>query len=319
MTFAAPIFLLALLAVPVLIALQVAAARRRRRYAVRFTATSSLAAAASAEGWQGTVRRYLPAALLLAAIAALAVGFARPQKSVAVAVDRATIMLVTDHSRSMQATDVEPNRLVAAQRAARTFLDQLPGAVRVGAVAYSDTPDSVQAPSNDHANARGVVDGQVADGATATGDALAVAIDTLRRDSGGRKPPPSAIVLLSDGKTTVGRDPVEVARAAGKLKIPIFTVALGTREATVPNPYPFQPPLPVAPDPETLRQISRASGGRAFTAEDDTRLSSIYRSLGSQLGQKRAKKEITATFAVIGLVFLLGAGLASARTAGRVV
>ncbi len=319
MSFAAPVFLLALLAIPALIAAQVAATRRRRRYAVRFTATSSLAAAAAAEGWGGRARRHVPAALLLAALAALAIGFARPQKTVAVAVDRATIMLVTDHSRSMQATDVEPNRLVAAQRAARTFLGQLPDAVRVGAVAYSDTPDSVQAPSNDHSRARGVVDGQVADGATATGDALAVAIDTLRRDSTGGRLPPSAIVLLSDGKTTVGRDPVEVARAAGRLKVPIFTVALGTREATVPNPYPFQPPLPVAPDPETLRQISKASGGRAFTAEDDTRLSGIYRSLGSQLGQKQAKKEITATFALVGLVLLLGAGIASARVAGRVV
>ena len=317
MSFAAPVFLLALLALPLLVALQVAAGRRRRRYAVRFTAVSSLAAAAGA---QAAWRRHLPVALLLCALAAITVALARPQKTVAVAIDRATIMLVTDHSRSMQATDVQPNRLVAAQRAARTFLSQLPGAVRVGAVAYSDTPDSVQAPSTDHSNARGVVDGQVADGATATGDALAVAIETLQRDRPrGAKPPPSAIVLLSDGKTTVGRDPVEIARAAGKLKIPIFTVALGTREATVPNPYPFQPPLPVAPDPETLRKIAQASGGRAFTAEDDERLSTIYRSLGSQLGSKTAKKETTQTFALVGLLFLLGAGAASLRLGGRVV
>ena len=317
MSFAAPVFLLALLAIPLLVALQVAASRRRRRYAVRFTATSSLAAAAGA---QSLWRRHLPVALLLCALAAITVALARPQKTVAVAIDRATIMLVTDHSRSMQATDVQPNRLVAAQRAARSFLGQLPGGVRVGAVAYSDTPDSVQAPSSDHSNARAVVDGQVADGATATGDALAVAIETLQRDRPkGGKLPPSAIVLLSDGKTTVGRDPVDIARAAGKLKIPIYTVALGTREATVPNPYPFQPPLPVAPDPDTLRKISQASGGRAFTAEDDTRLSTIYRSLGSQLGSKTAKKETTQTFALWGLVFLLGAGVASLRLGGRVV
>jgi Ca-activated chloride channel family protein len=317
-SFAAPIFLLALLAIPLLIAAQVAATRRRRRYAVRFTAVSGLAAAAAAEGWPARLLKHLPAALLLCAIAALAVAFARPQKPVAVAIDRATVMLVTDHSRSMQATDVQPDRLVAAQRAARTFLDQLPRSVRVGAVAYSDTPDSVQAPSADHSNARAVVDGQVADGATATGDALSVAIDVLQRDRTGKTPPPSAIVLLSDGKTTVGRDPVEVATAAGKLKIPIFTVALGTREATVPNPYPFQPPLPVAPDPETLRRIAQASHGRAFTAQDDTRLSTIYRSLGSQLGSKQAKKEITATFALVGFRLLLGAGATSLRFAGRV-
>jgi len=317
MSFAAPVFLLALLAIPLLLALQVAATRRRRRYAVRFTATSSLAAAAGA---QSLWRRHLPVALLLCALAAITVALARPQKTVAVAIDRATIMLVTDHSRSMQATDVQPNRLVAAQRAARSFLGQLPSGVRVGAVAYSDTPDSVQAPSGDHSNARAVVDGQVADGATATGDALAVAIETLQRDRPkGGKLPPSAIVLLSDGKTTVGRDPVDIARVAGKLKIPIYTVALGTREATVPNPYPFQPPLPVAPDPDTLRKISQASGGQAFTAEDDTRLSTIYRSLGSQLGSKTAKKETTQSFALVGLLFLLGAAAASLRLGGRVV
>jgi Ca-activated chloride channel family protein len=315
-SFGAPIMLLALLAIPALVVLQVAAARRRRRYAVRFTALSSLAAAAGA---QPPWRRHLPAALLLCALAAITVALARPQKTVAVAIDRATIMLVTDHSRSMQATDVQPSRLVAAQRAARAFLAQLPGPVRVGAVAYSDTPDSVEAPSADHGNARGVVDGQVADGATATGDALEVAIETLQRDRSGKRPPPSAIVLLSDGKTTVGRDPVEIARAAGKLKIPIYTVALGTREATVPNPYPFQPPLPVAPDPETLRKIAQASGGRAFTAQDDDRLSTIYRSLGSQLGSKTAKQETTQTFALLGLLFLLGAAAASVRLGSRVV
>jgi Ca-activated chloride channel family protein len=316
MSFGAPIMLLALLAIPALVALQLTASRRRRRYAVRFTATSSLAAAAAMDGrW----RRWLPAALLLCALAAMSVALARPQKSVAVAIDRATIMLVTDHSRSMQATDVQPSRLVAAQRAARTFLGQLPDGVRVGAVAYSDTPDSVQAPNTDKAGARAVVDGQVADGATATGDALAVALETLARDKQNGKAPPSAIVLLSDGKTTVGRDPVEVAQEAGKAKVPIYTVALGSREATVPNPYPFQPPLPVAPDPETLRRIAQASGGRAFTAEDDTRLSTIYRSLGSQLGSKTARKEITQSFAIAGFLLLLGAGVASLRLGGRVV
>ena len=129
------------------------------------------AAAAAVPAW----RRHLPAALALAALAALVLALAKPQKTVAVPVERASIMLVTDHSRSMSATDVEPDRLSAAQRAARTFLDQLPDQVRVGAVAFSDTPDAVQAPSADHDDARRIVDGQVADGATATGDALEVA------------------------------------------------------------------------------------------------------------------------------------------------
>ncbi len=226
-------------------------------------------------------------------------------------------MLVTDHSGSMKATDVKPNRLAAAQRAARNFLDHLPSGIRVGVVAFSDTPDAVQAPSADHDDARRIIDAQIADGATDTGDALQVAIDALQHDLQNGKRPPSAIVLISDGKTTAGSDPVAVAASAGKLHIPIHTVALGSHDTTIPNPNPFEPPIPVPPDPETLRRISQASGGRAFTAEDADRLNSIYKTLGSQLGIKKQPKEITASFAIGGLALLLGAGAASLRWAGR--
>jgi Ca-activated chloride channel family protein len=313
-SFASPTWLFALALVPLVLLAYLASRRNAKRYAVRFTAVPALrVAAGTVPAW----RRHLPAALALAALAALVLALAKPQTTVAVPIERASIMLVTDHSRSMLATDVDPNRLSAAQRAARTFLDQLPKPVRVGAVAFSDSPDAVQAPSNDHEGARRIVDGQVADGATATGDALQVAIDALRRDRQNGKRPPSAIVLLSDGKTTVGPDPVTIARTAGQLKIRIYTVALGTRDATVPNPNPFGTPLSVAPDPETLRRISEVSGGRAFTAEDDEQLSSIYKTLGSQLGTRKQKKEATASFAIGGLVLLLGAAAASMRWAGR--
>jgi Ca-activated chloride channel family protein len=313
-SFATPIWLLGLALVPLALLAYQASRRRGSRYAVRYTAVPALKVAAGAvPAW----RRHLPAALALAALAALVLALAKPQKTVAVPVERASIMLVTDHSRSMSATDVEPDRLSAAQRAARTFLNTLPDQVRVGAVAFSDTPDAVQAPSSDHDDARRIVDGQVADGATATGAALEVAIDALKNDKQNGKRPPSAIVLLSDGKTTVPPDPVPVARTAGQLKIPIYTVALGTRDATVPNPNPFGTPLLVAPDPETLRQIAEVSGGKAFTAEDSDSLKSIYKTLGSQLGTKTQKKQITATFAIGGLVLLLGAAVSSLRWAGR--
>jgi Ca-activated chloride channel family protein len=313
-SFGTPIWLLGLALVPLALLAYQASRRRGSRYAVRYTAVPALKVAAGAvPAW----RRHLPAALALAALAALVLALAEPQKTVAVPVERASIMLVTDHSRSMSATDVEPDRLSAAQRAARTFLNQLPAQVRVGAVAFSDTPDAVQAPSSDHDDARRIVDAQVADGATATGAALEVAIDALKNDKQNGKRPPSAIILLSDGKTTVPPDPVPVARTAGQLKIPIYTVALGTRDATVPNPNPFGTPLLVAPDPETLRQIAQVSGGKAFTAEDSDSLKSIYKTLGSQLGTKTQKKQITATFAIGGLVLLLGAAVSSLRWAGR--
>jgi Ca-activated chloride channel homolog len=312
-SFAEPIFLLGLLAVPLLVLAQVAARRRARRHALRFTAVPALKlAATTVPAW----RRHVPPVLALLALASLVLALAKPQRTVAVPLERASIMLVTDHSRSMLADDVKPDRLTAAQRAARRFLDQVPDRLRVGAVAFSDVPDSVQPPTENHDDVRDVIDNQVADGATATGEALQTAVDTLARDRQNGRRPPAAIVLLSDGKTTTGRDPVGVAEAAGRLRIPIFTISLGTRSAVVPNPG-FGPPLPATPDPEQLARIAEASRGRAFKAEDDEELSSIYSALGSQLGTKNVKRESSVVFAIGGALFLVGAAAASIRLTGR--
>ena len=313
MSFAAPAFLLGLLLVPLALAAYVASRARAKRYAVRFTAAPALKlAAGTVPAW----RKHLPAAAALAALAALTLALAKPQRTVAVPTERASVMLVTDHSRSMLATDVEPDRMTAAKRAARTFLDELPNRLRVGVVTFSGAPDAVQAPSEDHDEAWRVIDAQVADGATATGEALQSGIDALVRERQAGRRVPGAMILLSDGKTTIGRDPVVVARTARRLRIPISTVSLGTDAATVPSPG-LGPPLPAVPDPRTLREIARVSGGRAFSAEDDEELSSIYKTLGSQLGTKEEKREVTSAFAIGGLVLLLGAAAASVRWSGR--
>lgn len=316
MTFGSPLFLLALLALPALVAIHAANRHRARRYAVRFTGVAALKeAAGTVPAW----RRHLPAALLLAALAALVVALAKPERTVGVPVEKASVMLVTDHSRSMLAEDVEPDRITAAKRAASRFLDQLPPGIRVGVTTFSDVPDGTQTPTYDHDLIRRTIEAQIADGGTATGDALQVALDTLERLEQNGERTPAAMVLLSDGATTTGRDPVMVARAAGEARIPIYTVALGTRDATVPDPR--DPTgatrLPVAPDPETLQEIADVSGGRAFRAEDDQELSSIYETLGSRLGTRDEQREVTAAFAVGGLLLLLGAGAASMRSAGR--
>ena len=313
MSFADPVFLLALLLAPLAVLAHIAAARGRKRHAVRFTAMPALKlAVAAVPAW----RKHVPAVLVVAALATLAMALAKPQRTVAVPLERASIMLVTDHSRSMLATDVEPDRLTAAKGAARDFLGEVPARVRVGVVAFSDEPDAVHAPSTDRDAIRAVIDQQAADGATATGEALQAAIDTITQDRRNGRRAPAAIVLLSDGRTTTGRDPVEVAATARRLNIPIFTVSLGTREATVPNPG-FGPPLAAAPDPETLARIAETSNGRAFKAEDDRELSEIYKTLGSQLGTKKEHKEITSSFAILGSLLLLGAVTASVRWTGR--
>jgi Ca-activated chloride channel homolog len=313
LSFGQPAFLVGLALIPLALLALVARRRRAKRYAVRFTGVRTLKlAAATVPLW----RKHLPAALALGALAALVLALAKPQRSVAVPTGRGSIMLVTDHSLSMVATDVEPSRLAAAQAAAHAFLDRVPKEVGVGVVSYSSSPDAVRAPSTDHSQARDVIDGEQADGATDTGDALQVAIDTLVPAGAKAKRLPSSILLLSDGRTTIGRNPVPVAREAGKLHIPIYTISVGTEDALIPNPG-FGPPLPVPPDPETLRQIAQASGGRAYTAEDEDQLSSIYKSLGSQLATKKVHHQVTYVFALGGLVLLLGAAAGSLRWSGR--
>ena len=316
MNFGSPAVLLALFAIPVIIGIYALAQRRRRRYVVRFTAVPVLAGV-MASGGVSRWRRHLPAALLLAALAALLVALAKPQTTVAVPVEKASVMLVTDQSGSMRADDVSPTRLAAAQQAARDFLEQGPegAAGRGGRVLRRAAVGRSRRAPTATTSGRSL-DGLVADGGTAAGDALQASLDALGRRGRRRQGPPAgrdhpALRRRDDD----GRDPVEVAREAGKRDIPIYTVALGTPDGTVPGG--FGGSIPVPPDPETLREISKASGGTAYTANDADQLSGVYENLGSRLGTKQEEREITAVFAGGGLILLLGAAFAGLRTTGR--
>jgi Ca-activated chloride channel family protein len=314
MSFASPLWLLGLALVPAALFAYIRARRRARRYAIRFPAYSTLReAVAAAPKWE----RHLPAALALTAMALLTVALARPRVTYHAAVGEASLMLVTDHSGSMAATDVQPTRLAAAVNAANTFIDQLPGNVRVGALDFSTRPDAVQAPVTNHGAARSIIDAQSADGGTDTGDALQLGLQLLR--GADAQHPPSAIVLLSDGAANLGPNPVTVSREAKRDHIPIYTVALGTPAGVLPNPDPFGPPVAVPPDPQLMQQIARISGARAFNAQSSDQLSSIYKHLGSRLGTVTRRREITAIFAIAGLVVLAVAAVGSVRRWGLVV
>ncbi len=312
MTFASPLWLAGLTLVPLAIAASVLARRRARRYAIRFPAVATLQLAV---GSGGSWRRRIPAAFALAALAALVLALARPHVSYRAAVNVGSVMLVSDQSGSMAATDVAPTRLAAAERAADTFISELPGSVRLGAITFSSAPNQVQGPVANHAAAQSVIDGQTAGGSTATGDALELALQLLRGAS--PKHPPSAIVLLSDGAANAGLSVATVARQAKAERIPIFTVALGTPGGTLPNPEPFAPPVPVPPDPQLMDEIAQLSGGRTFAAQSADELRSIYTGLGNRLGVVTRQREVTAEFAIGGLALLLVAAAASARWAGR--
>jgi Ca-activated chloride channel family protein len=300
-SFQAPLLLLSLLVVPLFWLALAGERRRRRKYAVRFPAAATVAAVAGgAPAW----RRWVPAALFLAALGALLISLARPQKTVAVPIERASVMLLIDSSGSMQATDVRPTRLDAARNAARTFLGQVPSAVQVGVISYRGFVDTVQRPSGDREATQSVLDGLVADGGTATGEALAAAIPELKRVKGrdGRRAP-GAIILLSDGRTTEGRDPVEVARLARREHIPVYTVALGSPGATIPSPAGFGS-IPVPPDPETLREIAKVTGAQAFKVDEASALKNVYKRLGSRLGTKSEHRQVTSGFAGVGALLL---------------
>jgi Ca-activated chloride channel family protein len=311
MSFSSPLWLFALLLIPLALQAQRLARRRARRFALRFPAVPTVVAAM---GGRPDWRRHVPVVAALAAVAALAVALARPHVTTRVAIRQASLMLVLDHSGSMDASDVQPTRLDAAERAANTFVNQLPSTARVGVVTFSNSPDTIVAPSTDHLAAHRAIDAQNANGATATGDALSVALNFLHQGAGHGR---SAIVLLSDGAANAGQDPITVAARAAQSKIAIYTVALGTASGSLPNPDPFGPPVAVPPDPQLMQQIARTSHGRSFTAKDANGLISIYKGLGTQLGSKTHQTDITVAFAAAGLAFLLAAGLGSLRWSGR--
>jgi Ca-activated chloride channel family protein len=271
-------------------------------------------------------RRHVPLLAFLLAVAILIVAAAKPQRTVAVPVEHAQIMLLTDVSGSMLATDVKPNRLVAARRAAKRFIDRVPKQVNVGVEAFNQTPQVLANPTTDR-NALELALGRLSSsGGTATGEAIQTATRVLRQaPSLSGKKPPSAIVLLSDGASTKGVDPVAAAQAAAKVKIPVYTVTLGTATGTITVPRSQSDPSagtivkPVPPDEESLQAIAQASGGKSFTAESADDLSAVYERLGSQLGTKKEPRQITAGFAGAGLALLaLGAAL-SLRWFGRLI
>jgi Ca-activated chloride channel family protein len=348
MTFASPELLLALLLVPAAIAVYLLVQRRRNRYVVRFTNVDLLAnLAPRTPSW----RRHVPPVLYVAAIAALVIALARPSMMVAVPREQATILLSLDVSGSMQATDVDPSRLAAAQKAASDFVDQLPDSFRVGLVVFSTDARIAVAPTTDRAAIHQGLDSLVAGGGTALGDAIVVSLQAAGLTvstgpaatptptpsptpspsvtpsaSGSASPNPSAspqpsqapivaTVLLSDGANSTGRtQPLDGAAQAAALGVPVYTIALGTADGvvTVPDQAGQLRQLNVPPDPQTLAAIAEITGGRFFEAPTAADLAQIYQSLGSKIGYTNEEREVTQLFAGAGLLLVLvGGGLAA--------
>jgi Ca-activated chloride channel family protein len=316
-SFAAPGFLVALLVVPLAAWLYVASDRRRRARSAAFASPALVPSVAPA---RPGFRRHLPLLLYGVALAAVAIALARPEATVAVPEERATVVLATDISGSMQADDVEPSRIAAVRRAAIGFLDQAPGKLRVGAVAFNHSVRMIEAPSTDRAQAESLIGRLRPSGGTATGEGLAAALGLLeRKGAGEQRRPPAAVILLSDGASTHGRDPIPVARQAARDRIPIYTVAFGTDAGTiqVTRADGSSVTRSVPPDRDTMRRIAEISKGRTFSADAGDELATVYERLGSQVATHDERREITAGFAGGAAALLLLGGALSMRWFGR--
>lgn len=305
MSFTWPLVLIALAAVPVLVALYIDRDRRRVAAQAEFGNPDLLPNMVDREPGR---LRYLPPLIMLVALVFLIVGVARPHATVSVPREEATIILAMDVSRSMKATDVEPTRLDAARTAAKTFLDEVPEKFRVGVVSFATRAVVGVAPTEDRELVVTALDTLAPGEGTAIGDAVALSLRVGQPQEEGAEVPPRAIVLLSDGARDGGQvEPAEAATQARVRGVPVYTVLVGTPDGVVEEELTggFRRIIRVPPNPETLEQVAATSGGTFFAAPDAEGLSRVYEELGSRLGTREQDREITDVFAAIAGALLL--------------
>jgi Ca-activated chloride channel family protein len=307
MTFLAPERLWWLLLIPVIVAAYLLVQRRRKKYVVRFTNLALLAQVAPRRpGW----RRHVTAALFLAMMVVLLLGFARPARPVRVPRERATIIVAIDVSLSMKATDVAPSRVDAAKTQAKKFVRSLPSRFNVGLVSFCGNASAVVAPTIDRDAIAHGIEGLRLCKSTAIGEAVITALQSIRSFDAraSQDPPPGHIVLMSDGDNTSGRSTIEAAAAAKAAKVPVSTIAFGTPNGTVTIDGET---VPVPPSKTTLRRLAADTGGKAYEAEAGSELSQVYKHIGSSLGFRTERQESTSAYFGVALVLALSAGALS--------
>jgi Ca-activated chloride channel family protein len=311
-SFAEPLILLGLVLLPLIMLLERWSRKRRARYAVAFSNLELLRSVATpTTSW----RRFLRMGLLLAALGALILGLARPQVETTVAKKRASVMLVMDTSGSMVAADVPPSRIAAATKAASDFVNRLPSQFEVGLVPFDSTASVAVAPTRDRAPVRSALAHLEANGGTAIGDGINLALQvtgqgtsTASGSTGPKNPSGRVLLLLSDGANTDGSDPMDAARRAKALGVRIYTISFGTPYGTV-DLGGLGNSTPVPPDPATLQAVARETGGQFFSAADSNTLKRVYDKIGTRVGSQRQHQDVSYDFAAAGAALLALAGI----------
>jgi Ca-activated chloride channel family protein len=337
MSFLWPQLLWLMLALCALPAVYLWLLRRRRKLALRYSSVA-MVRAAGVGGW----RRHLPPALFLLALAALSLAGARPVARIPLPWARSSVMLAMDVSLSMRVNDVQPTRLAAAQAAAKLFLRELPKNIEVGLVTFAGNSQVVQRATLDRGALVEAIDGFQMQYGTAIGDGIVMClaelfpeqhIDVAELSMGGKphgrslddkdKPgmqrpapvapgsyAPAAIVLLSDGRRTIGIETLDAARMAADRGVRIYVVGLGTVQGDVATPEGM--PIYMQLDEPTLREVARMTGGEYHHAGTAETLRSVYEKLGAQMTVLTRETELTALLALAAALLLLAAGGLSA-------
>jgi Ca-activated chloride channel family protein len=336
-----PTMLWALLALPVVLGGYVLLLRRRRRTTLRY---ANLALVREALGSTSAWRRHLPPALLFLALALLLFAMARPAAVVSLPSAQETIILAMDVSGSMRAADVKPNRIEAAQAAAKAFLGDLPRQTRVGVVAFAGTAAVVQAPTQSREDVVAAIDRFQLQRGTAIGSGIVLSLATLFPEAGidlsqvtGARAMPgqpsersrpdfqpvepgsygsAAVILLTDGQRTVGPDSLEAAKMAAERGVRIYTVGIGTKDGETIGFEGWS--MRVRLDEETLKQIANATRGEYFYAGTAQDLRKVYQSLSTRLTVERKETEITALLAAAGALLVAAAAALSVWWFGRI-
>ena len=336
--------------VPLLVGTYIWLLRRKKKAAVRYASLTMVKEAMSAGP---RVRRHIPPLVFLLSLVTLVVAIARPTAVVTLPSQHDIVILAMDVSGSMRATDVQPNRLVAAQNAAKAFVADQPSTTRIGVVTFAGTAAIVQPPTDNHEDIIGALDRMQLQRATAIGSGILVALKAIfpdadfdlrsssprreaarkgggapldpNRDSDKPEPKPvppgsnnsAAIILLTDGQTTTGPDPIEAAHIAADRGIRVFTVGVGTVNGEIIGFEGWS--MRVRLDEEALKTIANVTRGEYFYAGTATDLKKIYQSLNSKLVMETKDQEVTALFAAAAALLALVAAFLSVLWFNRIL